>query len=411
MNTRIRPGLCKPLSQFVCISLISSLMFCTAAYAQSGGAVYTPSGAADTKPQADPEHEAALVRFVQAMNLYSGFKLAMAQMYADGNANDPDLQRFNNEVFPESWINQALVDIYRPILAKVSRKDLDASTKFLLSPVGKKFVEQAMHDSDAVKAAAPKWTPAEREAVMRFNLSNAGMALEQAGAGIGQGSSKKLGEQMGKTRVDALLATAKAKYDAMSDADFYAEATRLRNGATDIGVVDQLTIVGVYAERSMNPLKTAFSDVQPAMNHAMSLPPKDMTSKEGLASLRRDLQAVDDTYVRANEGLQMAAQDLQAFVPVLTLPSGLRRIMQNSLDGSLKKPAENMAKLAGTVQETTAATRVLLDFTESHAATITMDKDGKLQFGKQADLDSFRTLAGNIDTARNKLRDVAASMK
>jgi hypothetical protein len=390
--------------------MLIALFAAAPAWTQTAGGQVVSANAPETGAQTDPERDAALARFVHAMNFYPMFKRKMEMLYSDGNEHDPALERITSEVFPETWVNQILVDFYRPVLAKVSNKDLESGTKFLLTSAGKKFAAQAVHEAEGGQWPAPTWTPAEREAVLRFNLSPAGMALSQAGAGTVGINSEKLGEQMGKERVAALMTAAQAKFAAMNDADFEVEADKLRNGAADASVVEQLAVIKEYTERSMRRMAGVFSGIEPLMRHTSNIQPKEMVTKEDLASLRKDLQAIDDAYVRANEGLQMGAQFLQDVVPLLTLPVGLKRTMQGIVD-KLKNPAEDMVRLVAAVQETTAATRALLDFTESHTSTITLGNNGKLNFANQADLDTFLSLAGNVDGARNRLREMGQSTK
>jgi len=195
---------------------------------------------------ADAEHDAALLRLVQAINFYPYFRRILTPMFtAPEQPNDPALERFLAEVVPESWVNEFLVKLFSPGLADTSSRDLDEAARFFRTPTGQKYVALQMHLTGMLKddAGAPvKLTSAEKAAFNRFARSPGGIAFSHAGSLMSSTAVGTWGEQAGKQRMLDILKAAQAKYTVMSDSDFQAEADKLHGGGGTASPVAQIAI-------------------------------------------------------------------------------------------------------------------------------------------------------------------------
>jgi len=143
------------------------------------------------------------------------------------------------------------------------------------------------------------------------------------------------------------------------------------------------------------------------MHRVAALQAKDMISQDAIAQAREDLRNIDDIYFTANEGVQMSGRFTIECANVMAVPAGVKKVWHNAFETQFKKTGEATQNMVAALQEFTGSLRAMLDFTEAHAANISLDKNGKLVFADPDDLATFRTLSTQAERSRINLRDSA----
>jgi hypothetical protein len=372
----------------------------------------TDSSASPAVSANETAHHAALLRMVRAMNLYPFAKQMWSTTFGTpGQANDPVLDRFLNEVLPEDWVYESMTEVFKPAFTGVSSRDLDDAARFLQSPVGKKYMQVVFTQMQAgkpVDLASQKWTPAERIAITKFSLSPVGVA---SGKMMGEEAAKALGEKLGAQRMTELLSAAQAKYAVMDDIDLQREADRVHDGNSQAGIMEQLAVIKECNDRSGRHQAEALAAIRPVMVHMGSLQPQEVLTQQSFTQVRNEMQKADDTFAQAAQAVQYMVTYTTESMTVMVAPQGLKKIWMSSLDAKLSEANNTMSGLTSTVHNLNVEMRALVDFLEAHKAGISINKEGKLIFANKDDLAAYQGLATRLDDARQKLRNQANQVK
>jgi hypothetical protein len=397
-----------PRSAAIGLTVVLGLFASNAAHSEAATDPGSPPGISiSASNSGDTEHDAAIVRLVQAMGIYPFAREMWGDMFGTpGQDNDPALDRFMNEVLPESWVCESLAKMFKPALAGLSRKEIDDAAKFYQSPVGKKVMQvifRQLSEGKRVDMYAEKWSPAERAAIIRFANSPAGLAGDKL---MSADASESLGEKMGAERVKDVLNAAQVKYAGLNDADLQAEADKVRDGSSKAEILAQLAVIKEYNDRLEKRQMEALAGVKPIMAHVNSQLFKDIPAQQNFAQVRDEMQKIDDTFAQAGRAMQDMVTFTTESMSALPAPQGLKKIWQNAIDTKLSAANNAMTNLTSTVHDVMDKMRELVDFLEAHQANISVDKDGKRLFANKDDLAAFQELVTQLDAAREKLRNV-----
>jgi uncharacterized protein YlaN (UPF0358 family) len=337
-------------------------------------------------------HRAAVARMMNAMQFDELTMVGIKRAIENSQEGGPQNAKFLRELF-EDVTPQQIMEKVTPVYAKYySQEDAQTLANFFSGPTGTKLIRAMVNEVKAGKkptGQTAQFTPADHQALTLFGQHPATLKMSAVQTKINEESGVVLREW------GAEIALNKFRQVLAPINPHSAEASAAPAAAGG-GFFSQLShIISDLAQRS-NENKARFQSNLQQLQIETVLRPTKLTTADGIAEGKRKVQRFNEILDQLLRTSDEISQDARKRLSALDLPPTYKVEFMKGIELGMSREIDETIRFGEIERNLAQLMQRTLEFAEAKKDKIS-ERDGKLLFVEQADLDTYRSLIAQIE--------------
>ncbi len=370
-------------------------------------AAYAAVSSAQAVQEPTAAHRAAVVHFLKAMRAQELALLGMKMAVRNLQSEDPKYGQFMAEFFEDIRAEQILEKLV-PVYAKYySPENAEAIAVFFESTAGQKMIDtmlQGYKSGTKVTVEMAKFTPAEKQALDRFERTPAGRLLGNSQGKINAESAQVFRDwsrEILRAKYSRVLAPMVREMEGGA-AGTTADTTRPdAGGAKGSGFFSQFGVIIADAAKRSQESRGRFQSEMQQLAVETILAPQNLVSAAGIAQGKMKVARFHellDQLLRTTEEILVDTRNRAA---ALDLPDKMKADFVKGLENGLVSAIDETIRFGEIERNLAELFQRTLEFSEARLGK-TSYRDSTLVFHEQADVDTYNALVVQLKAEGEK---------